>query len=359
MMNPRLRFVCAPLLYSVIGLAGCGDDQPADQPGDASKQDANGDAASSYDASSDGALAEDSARDAQQNQDGQVDPDTGVSDTNPLAGIGDVELVEDGFSFTEGPVWDSASNTLLFSDMVFNNPSQGRTLRLTPPSTIEPFRTNTQNGNGMAFMPDGTLLICEQNGRKITQRTTNGSESTFVDKWLDNDLNSPNDLAVTTAGDVYFTDPPYGLPSPGDREIEFNGVFFKAHDDANVRAEWEGDSNDEYPNGIALSPSERYLYVADNRADLVRVHRILPDGGLEEPTDFAEVEAPDGMTVDRRGNVYVTTDGGIDVFAADGSSWGKINVPKRPSNCAFGGTDGHTLYITARDSLYAVVLAAP
>ncbi len=345
-------------LFVLLALCACSNDQPGGIPGDASARDSASDARPGRDAATDARLLRDGAPDARVNRDGMIDPDSGVSDTNPLDGIGEATLIDDNFSFTEGPVWDEASGTLLFSDMVFNDPSQGRTMKLTPPSTIEPFRTNTQNGNGMAFMPDGTLLICEQNGRKITQRSPEGAESTFAEAWAGNALNSPNDLVATSAGDVYFTDPPYGLPNADAREIQFNGVFYRAHDDAKLVAVWEGNADTEYPNGIALSPHEMFLYVADNRADVVRVHRILPDGSLEAPTKFADVDSPDGMTVDSRGNLYVTTTGGIAVFAADGSSWGKINVPKRPANCAFGGAQGRTLYITARDSLYSVALDA-
>ena len=283
---------------------------------------------------------------------------------NPIAGIdeGDVELVSDQsdsgttYRFIEGPQWIADRGVLLFSDI------EGDTIyRLTPSSgSVMPFRNPSRNANGLALDVNGDLLAAEHGGRRVT-RTPDfdaPNETTIVaSEYNDQFLNSPNDIAVRSDGQIYFTDPPYGL---GDRPrgVPFNGVYRVTTDGA-VSAEFRGGAQAR-PNGIAFSPDERVLYVADSELDFVMVFDVASSGALSNQRTFAMTQdGGDGIAIDRAGNVFVATNIGVQVFKPDGERWGIIEVPMVPSNCAFGGADARTLYITARHALYRVQLAQP
>ena len=166
-------------------------------------------------------------------------------------------------------------------------------------------------------------------------------------------LNSPNDVAVRSDGNIYFTDPPYGIDE-GDRELSFNGVF-RVAPGGTLTAEWEGALSTR-PNGVALSPDEAVLYVSDTTGP-VRAYDVATDGSLSAERVFASgVSNGDGLCMDQDGNLFVTAATGVVAFAPDGSSWGTIAVPQAPANCTFGGADRKTMYITARTGLYAVTM---
>jgi gluconolactonase len=268
---------------------------------------------------------------------------------NPLDGIGPVTLVQGGFDFVEGPQWVAADGVLLFSDIPANTIYQ-----LEEPDTITVFRTPSGNSNGLALDPDGALLAAEHGNRRVSR-----DEVTVVDAYDGMRLNSPNDVVASSAGMIYFTDPPYGI-ADADRELPFMGVFRVPLAGGVAFAEWEGPLSAR-PNGIALSPDERTLYVADTADGMLRAWDVEVSGGSlsGERVVTAAVPGADGMAVDGVGNLFVTTSTGVRVFAPDGSMWGEIDVPEQPANCAFGGADRRTLYITARTSLYRVELAAP
>ena len=282
---------------------------------------------------------------------GGVDAEPGIDadpTVNPLDDIGAVTLVGGGMQFIEGPQWVAGDGLLLFSDIPADTIYQ-----LAPPSTITEFRMPSGNSNGLALDPDGALLAAEHGGRRISRDTV-----TVVDDYQGMRLNSPNDVVARSDGTLYFTDPPYGI-SDADRELPFMGVF-RVPDGATAPvAEWEGPLAAR-PNGIALSPDESILYVADTADGMLRAWDVATDGSLSnQRVVTADVPGADGMAVDDVGNLFVTTSAGVRVFAPDGTLWGTITVPEQPANCAFGGADRRTLYMTARTSLYRVELAAP
>jgi gluconolactonase len=171
-------------------------------------------------------------------------------------------------------------------------------------------------------------------------------------------LNQPNDITVRSDGTIYFTDPAFG-DAAAQAELDFRGVF-RIAPDGRLTAEYRGETS-ETPNGLALSPDESLLYVTDYAAGLVRVFDVAPDGSLSKARTFANVAGPDGMAVDEDGNLFIASyvGGAIEVFAPDGEQWGIIDLPASSSNCAFGGADGRTLYITTGPALYRVTLARP
>jgi gluconolactonase len=169
-------------------------------------------------------------------------------------------------------------------------------------------------------------------------------------------LNSPNDIAVAKNGRIYFTDPPYGV-APADRELDFCGIY-SIDPDGTLHLE-----NREFtrPNGLALSPDESVLYVANSSDQGLNAFAVGADGRLGEPKIFGDPKLPwgDGMKVDTKGNVYVTSEGGVWVWDKDGNWIGRLEIPETPANCAFGGEDGKTFFITARTSLYRIHTQVP
>ena len=167
-------------------------------------------------------------------------------------------------------------------------------------------------------------------------------------------LNSPNDIALHSNGDVFFTDPPYGI-DPAATEAGCSGVYRLTAAGALSRFWCNG--IDTRPNGIALSPNQDQLYVAFTLGGEILSWSIAADGSVGEMSTFAQTEGgADGMVVDAEGNIFVTSVAGVEVFAPDGTRWGVIEVPEQPANCTLGGPDGKTLFITARTGLYSVQL---
>ena len=270
---------------------------------------------------------------------------------DPLDGAGEVELVAEDFLFTEGPAWRSDDGVLLFSDI------DGNCIhRLSPPDAIDVFRPDSGRSNGLAFDDDGLLLAAEHGTRRVSRTLAGGTVETVVDRFEGMLLNSPNDIAVRADGTIYFTDPPYGI-DPDDQVLDFNGLF-RIDPDGALTAEWRG-ALDSRPNGVALSPDQRTLYLADTTAGLT-AFAVEPDGSLSGERPFVpSVPNADGLAVDTGGNLYVTAADGVRVYAPDGALWGTLAVPRQPANAAFGDADARTLYITARQGLYRIRLAHP
>ena len=270
---------------------------------------------------------------------------------DPLDGAGEVELVSEDFLFTEGPAWRSADGVLLFSDI------DGNCIhRLSPPLAIDVFRADSGRSNGLASDPDGLLLAAEHGARRVSRTLAGGVVETLVDRYQGMRLNSPNDIAVRADGTIYFSDPPYGI-DPADRELDFNGLF-RVDPDGAVTAEWRG-ALESRPNGVALSPDQRTLYLADTTAGLT-AFTVESDGSLSDERSFVPtVPNGDGLAVDTGGNLYVAAADGVRVYAPDGALWGTLAVPRQPANVGFGDADSRTLYITARQGLYRVQLAHP
>lgn len=261
---------------------------------------------------------------------------------------GKVEKVADGFQFTEGPVWHP-DGYLLFSDIPAN-----QIIKWTPGGKVDVFREPSGNSNGLTFDRQGRLVACEHGNRRVSRTEKDGAIVTLADRFEGKRLNSPNDLCVRSDGTIYFTDPDYGTPE-GQKDLDFQGVY-RISPDGNLLL--EARVRFRKPNGLALSPDERVLYVNDTEGRNVRAFDVKPDGSLVN--DRILIQGPplsgtDGMKVDVKGNLYVTA-GGVWVIDPAGKHLGTIEVPERPANCAFGDADNKTLYITARTGLYRVRL---
>lgn len=266
-----------------------------------------------------------------------------------------VEKLGTGFSFTEGPVWDERNGCLLFSDI-----PAGRIIRWCPEDGFVDFRIPSGKSNGLTIDGNGRLIACEHANRRVSRTEKNGTVITIASHYGGRKLNSPNDVVAKSDGSVYFTDPPYGLNptfgTSGEPELDFYGVF---------RLSPDGDEltlliADMIPNGLAFSPDESLLYVADTERGHIRVFDVAEDGKTSNGRLFAHIWgeslAPDGLKVDSEGNVYVTGKGGIWVLDPEGNRIGVIPVPELPANLAWGDPDRKTLYITARTSLYRIRL---
>jgi len=263
------------------------------------------------------------------------------------------EQIATGFQFTEGPVWHP-DGYLLFSDIPANVIAKWK-----PDSKVETFREPSGNSNGLTYDRQGRLIACEHGNRRVSRTEPDGTVVTLADRYQGKRLNSPNDVVVKSDGSIYFTDPPYGV-QPDQRELDFQGVYRLASDGTLTLLVDDFDR----PNGLAFSPDETILYIDDTTRRHVRAFDVQPDGTLKNGRIFAELKSdktggPDGMKVDVNGNVYVTGPGGTWGFDATGKHLGTIVTPENPANCAFGGKDNKTLYITARTSVYCVKLNVP
>ena len=266
-----------------------------------------------------------------------------------------VERLATGFQFTEGPVWNVRGGFLVFSDIPANRMS-----RWSPTDGISEFRFPSGKSNGLTLDRKGRLIACEHATRRVSRTEEDGTIVTIASHLNGKKLNSPNDVVVKSDGSVYFTDPPYGLnPVFGTLEppeLPFFGVYRLSPDGNDLKLLVD----DSVPNGLAFSPDESLLYVADTEMNHVRVFDVTDDGGTKNGRIFAEMPgeplAPDGMKVDIEGNVYVTGKGGIWVLDPEGKRLGVIPVPELPANLCWGDNDWKTLYITARTSIYRVRL---
>ncbi len=266
------------------------------------------------------------------------------------------EKIAGGCIFTEGPVWSHRDNSLIFSDI------QGDTLyQWTEARGQEVFRRPSGQANGNTYDKAGRLVSCEHQNRRVSRTLHDGGVETLVSHYEGKRLNSPNDIVGALNGDLYFTDPPYGLRQPdgtfGPQDIPFNGVYRIAAADGSVTAVVE---DFERPNGLVISNDGRQIYVDDTQRHHVRVFDLGADGALTNGRVFVDVShdkttgRPDGMKLDTLGNLYVTanTEDGVWVYAPDGALLGCIGVPEPPANLAWGGPHNSTLFITARTSVY-------
>jgi sugar lactone lactonase YvrE len=268
-----------------------------------------------------------------------------------------IEKLVGGFQWPEGPVWDP-SGRLLFSDIAAN-----RIVQWTPNGTVTTFRRPSGYSNGLTLDRQGRLIACEHRNRRISRTEKDGTIVTLADRYDGKRLNSPNDVVVHSNGSIYFTDPPYGLlpgfGGPGDQELPFQGVY---------RLSPEGQltllvDDFERPNGIALSPDEKTLYVDDSQIQHVRAFDVAPDGSLTNHRIFADVgggtDAADGMKVDTEGNLYVSAPGGVQVFSPSGKHLGTLRPPEAVRNVGWGDADYKSLFMTASTSLYRIRLNIP
>lgn len=268
---------------------------------------------------------------------------------------GEPRQVLGGCRFLEGPVWLPAASPMAAlarlpgPALVFSDLQVGRLLWWTP-TDHGIWREDSGGANGNALDPAGRLVTCEHGGRRVTRTEVDGTVTVLATHWQQRRLNSPNDVVVQSNGAVYFSDPPYGV-QPEDREIDVQGVYRLASGGGEPEL-LAGDFVK--PNGLAFSPDERLLYVADTERGLVRSYTTPADGqALLHGRDLCQVPRPDGLRLDVEGNLYVAALDGVQVFDRDGRRLATLELPERPANLAFGGEDGRTLFICARTSLYA------
>jgi gluconolactonase len=264
------------------------------------------------------------------------------------------ERLATGFVFTEGPLWHP-DGFFYFVDI------RTSTLhRLTPGKPAELVRDNTGEGNGTTFDRQGRLVVCEGGNRRVTRWTAEGRSEVLVDRYEDKRLNRPNDVVCQSDGSLWFTDPALRVPL-AQREVDHAGVYRIAPDGTTTLV-----ADCEYPNGLAFSPDERTLYVANTRwTQYIHAFELDAAGAVVRRRIFADMSSdetdgvPDGMKVDVEGRVYCTGPGGTWVFAPDGGRLGIIRTPEVPANLAFGGPDLRTLFLTARTSVYTLRVKVP
>lgn len=265
-----------------------------------------------------------------------------------------LERIATGFRFTEGPLWDPRDGSLLFSDIPAN-----RIYRWREGEVAAVYREPSNKSNGLTWDLEGRLLACEHAGRRVSRTGLDGSVVTVVGSFRGRLLNSPNDLVVRSDGALYFTDPPYGLALPmgdiADQEQPVNGVYLLRPGEREPVL--IADDFDR-PNGLAFSPDEGLLYVADTPRYHVRVFKVRGDGTLAEgrlfatfPEDAGEGR-PDGMKMDVEGNLYTTGPGGVWIVSPDGTILGHLIFPERTANLAWGDGGWRGLYVTATSSVY-------
>ena len=276
-----------------------------------------------------------------------------------------IEVLADGFKWSEGPVWDRAAGRVLFSDIPNNvvdawSETGGLSLFLKPSGYTgsEPFTGREPGSNALTFDAKGRLVLCQHGDRRIARREGD-TFVTLADRYDGKRFNSPNDLIYAKDGSLYFTDPPYGRPKTfddPDREIPWQGVYCLSPDGKvslvvkDLKA----------PNGIGLTPDGKTLYVAQSDGDkpYIMAYPVQGDGSLGAGRLFFDATplkkdgpgGPDGLKVDKDGNLFAAGPGGILVLTAKGEHLGTIHTGVQTANCAFGG-DGSTLYITANDML--------
>jgi len=282
-----------------------------------------------------------------------------------------VERIANGFTWVEGPAWDGRTKRLLFTDIPNNvvyawSESEGVRVFLQPSgySGREPFTGPEPGANGLAFDREGRLLLCQHGDRRIARLEPDGRLVPVADRYDGKRLNSPNDVFVAPGGDLYFTDPPFGLPKQFDdpgQELGFTGVYRVGRDGRLSLLSRDLTA----PNGIALAPSGRTLYVsnADLKNPVWVAFDVSKDGSVGKGRVFHDGRAevaeaagvPDGMDIDRDGNLFAAGPGAVFVFAPDGTLLGRINFGIAVSNTAWGD-DGSTLYITASTGVYRMKL---
>ena len=267
-----------------------------------------------------------------------------------------IELIADGFTFTEGPIWDIENNRLLFSDIPENkiyswSEKQGTSI----------YRSPSNFSNGLTFDPLGNLIICEHQGRAISSVGKNKEIKTLADSFDGMKLNSPNDVIAAKDGSILFSDPIYGLRSkmggPAEQELPFQGVFRLPPNSS--RLELITDSF-ERPNGLVFSPDEKLLFVNDTVRQHIRIFEVKENWSISggqvwvELWDDAYGGRPDGMKMDVHGNMFCTGPGGIWVFDSNATLLGRIFLAEKTSNLAWGNSDRKSLFITSSSTIYRI-----
>ena len=267
------------------------------------------------------------------------------------------ERLATGFQFTEGPLWHP-DGYLLFVDI-----RTSRIFRLEPGGEPEMFREDSGESNGLTLDSQGRLVVCEMINQRVTRREDNGSYTVLADSWNGQRLNRPNDVVGRSDGSLYFTNPGRERLDPSQVDMQFNSVH-RIMPDGAVAMVVPGI---EYPNGIAFSPDESVMYVANTRpGQYILAFDIDGSGSVcgvrhfaDMPSEISTNGVPDGMKVDVEGRVYCTGPDGCWVFDPSGELMGIIRLSEYPANCGWGGADNMTMFFTANTSVYSLRMTTP
>ncbi len=292
-----------------------------------------------------------------------------------------LEKVATGFNkWTEGPVW-TRQGTLLFAEIPANNidlwvPGKGASVFIHPSGYegAEPYAGTEPGSNGMTLDADGRVTIAGHARRNVWRLESvdpHGQITVLADSYKGKKLNSPNDLVYKSDGSLYFTDPPYGLPTQSDndplKELDVNGIYRVP----GARQQKPGAQPDRdnlqllvkdlgRPNGLAFSPDEKYMYVAESVKKFWMRYKVQPDGSLTDGSVFIDCSSdsakgvPDGLRMDAKGNMWGAAPGGVWIVSPEGKHIGTIVVPEVVGNLEFGGKDRKTLYIAGSTSIYRI-----
>ena len=282
----------------------------------------------------------------------------GASAEAPVPAAAKAELVKGGFVFVEGPVWSDQAGAFFFSEMDFNtqgpNGPPAKIHRLVLPKAFDVFIPDA-GSNGLAIDSQG-LLACTHDTQTLSRYDLQTKQrSVFVSDFQGKHFNSPNDVAIHSAGHVYFSDPNWQL-NGRHSDTGITGVYWRKPSGEVLLV----DGDLKQPNGVTLSPDETRLYVGAAEGG-VNVYPVLADGSLGPRQHFADVQEPDGMAIDCAGHLFVASHapGKVIVLAPDGKQIGVIDVAPRTTNAAFGGPDRKTLLITAGTGVYSIRTTAP
>ena len=269
----------------------------------------------------------------------------------------ELECIASNCTFTEGPLWTNRDGgSLLVSDM----PGDTRR-RWTPTGGVEVLAHPSNKGNGLSYDLEGRLLICEHSTSSLIRVEADGSRTVLASHWQGKELNSPNDVVVTSDGSIVFTDPPYGhWPGFGverDQELDFQGVYRVAPDgELSLLVD-----DFQKPNGLCFSPDEKTLWINDTDGGHIRRFSVGSDGSLSGGEVIYQMEGfsletgiPDGQKLDEAGNLWVSGPGGLHVVSPSGELLGRILTPENVGNQAWGGEDWKTLFICTSSTVHTL-----
>lgn len=262
--------------------------------------------------------------------------------------------VNDGLVFTEGPIWNKAENYLTFSDIA------GNKMYRYDGKNVSVFVKYSYKGNGSAYDTEGNIITCEHATSRLVRRRDDGTNyQILISKIGDKELNSPNDVIVRSDGTIYFTDPHFGRNDSKngvgrDMQLSFCAVY--SYKDGVLMTE-SFDMQD--PNGLCFTKNEKKLYVNDSPKNEIRLYDVDKNGHLKNGKLFATTVGdgmghPDGMKLDEYENIWLCAQGGIHVYAPDGTKLGRIVFPVQTGNLCFGGKDGDELFVCATDRVYKI-----
>ena len=271
----------------------------------------------------------------------------------------EIEVVGSGFEFTEGPVWDHNNDSLIFSDMPGN-----KMRKWTQSDGVEPYRNPSNMANGNAYDNLGRLVSCEHATSRVTRTEKDGEIKVLASHFEGKELNSPNDIIVSTKGGIYFTDPTFG-------RMEYYGVLREC--ELEVRGVYMIDNEGELtlladdfdqPNGLCFSDDESKLFVNDSMRNHIRVFDINANGTLTGGAVWSTLESDgdgvaDGMKIDMENNLYCCGPGGIHILDSRAISLGVIKIPEPAANFTWGEADMKSLFVTASSSLFKLRVKIP